>query len=62
MTSNPLHTLEQQLAESSMLHQDLRGPAVRARIIELLTRVGIRDPEMRLADYPHQLSAGSASG
>ena len=51
MTSlNPLHTLEQQLAESLILHQDLRGAAVRARIIELLTRVGIRDPETRLAD------------
>ncbi|SIP96655.1 microcin C transport system ATP-binding protein [Paracoccus thiocyanatus] len=59
MTSlNPLHTLERQLAESLALHQGLRGTAARARIIELLTRVGIRDPETRLADYPHQLSGG----
>ncbi len=59
MTSlNPLHTLEKQLAESIKLHQGLSGPAVRARIIELLNRVGIRDPESRLADYPHQLSGG----
>jgi len=59
MTSlNPLHTLEQQLAESLALHQSLHGDAARARIIELLTRVGIRDPETRLADYPHQLSGG----
>ncbi|MDO5658354.1 MAG: ABC transporter ATP-binding protein [Paracoccus sp. (in: a-proteobacteria)] len=59
MTSlNPLHTLEKQLSESIALHQGLRGAAVRARIIELLTRVGIRDPETRLADYPHQLSGG----
>ncbi|WP_449043402.1 ABC transporter ATP-binding protein [Paracoccus versutus] len=59
MTSlNPLHTLERQLAESLALHQGLRGGAARARIIELLTRVGIRDPETRLADYPHQLSGG----
>ncbi|MTH78871.1 ABC transporter ATP-binding protein [Paracoccus aestuariivivens] len=59
MTSlNPLHTLEQQLAESLELHQDLRGDKSRARIIDLLTRVGIRDPETRLADYPHQLSGG----
>ncbi|MBR2574821.1 MAG: ABC transporter ATP-binding protein [Loktanella sp.] len=59
MTSlNPLHTLEKQLAESIELHQGLRGPAVRSRIIELLTRVGIRDPETRLGAYPHQLSGG----
>lgn len=59
MTSlNPLHTLEKQLAESIELHQGLRGEAVRTRIIELLTKVGIRDPEDRLTSYPHQLSGG----
>ncbi|MDO5646696.1 ABC transporter ATP-binding protein [Paracoccus sp. (in: a-proteobacteria)] len=59
MTSlNPLHTLERQLSESLALHQNLTGAAARGRIIELLTRVGIRDPETRLADYPHQLSGG----
>ena len=59
MTSlNPLHTLEKQLRESIELHQGLRGPAVRERIIELLERVGIRDAESRLTAYPHQLSGG----
>ncbi|MFQ1699323.1 ABC transporter ATP-binding protein [Loktanella agnita] len=59
MTSlNPLHTLEKQLAESIELHQGLRGPAVRDRIIELMNRVGIRDAETRLTSYPHQLSGG----
>ena len=59
MTSlNPLHTLERQLRESIELHQGLRGEAVKARIIELLTQVGIRDPEERLNSYPHQLSGG----
>ncbi|MDB6178840.1 ABC transporter ATP-binding protein [Paracoccus sp. Z330] len=59
MTSlNPLHTLEKQLSESLALHQGLTGGAARQRIIELLNRVGIRDPESRLADYPHQLSGG----
>ena len=59
MTSlNPLHTIERQLRESIELHQGLRGPAVRARILELLNRVGIRDPESRLGAYPHQLSGG----
>jgi microcin C transport system ATP-binding protein len=59
MTSlNPLHTLEKQLAESIELHQGLRGPAVRDRIVQLLERVGIRDAETRLGAYPHQLSGG----
>ncbi|MHC0052390.1 ABC transporter ATP-binding protein [Actibacterium sp. D379-3] len=59
MTSlNPLHTLEKQLAESIQLHQGLTGPAVRVRILELLEKVGIRDPESRLGAYPHQLSGG----
>ncbi|SIS85402.1 ABC transporter ATP-binding protein [Paracoccus saliphilus] len=59
MTSlNPLHTLEKQLSESVALHQGLTGTRARARIVELLNRVGIRDPETRLADYPHQLSGG----
>nr|WP_243730697.1 ABC transporter ATP-binding protein [Rubellimicrobium sp. CFH 75288] len=59
MTSlNPLHTLERQIRESLELHQGLRGEAARRRIVELLTRVGIREPESRLASYPHQLSGG----
>lgn len=59
MTSlNPLHTLEKQLSESIALHQGLVGDAARARIIELLHKVGIRDPETRLGSYPHQLSGG----
>ncbi len=59
MTSlNPLHTLEKQLAESLALHQGLTGDAARARIIELLTEVGVRDAESRLGAYPHQLSGG----
>jgi microcin C transport system ATP-binding protein len=59
MTSlNPLHTLEKQIRESLELHQSLVGEAARARIIELLTRVGIREAESRLGAYPHQLSGG----
>lgn len=60
MTSlNPLHTIEKQLGESIELHQGgLRGDKVQARIVELLNKVGIRDPESRLKAYPHQLSGG----
>jgi microcin C transport system ATP-binding protein len=59
MTSlNPLHTVEKQVGEILALHQGWRGEAARARIIEMLRKVGIRDPETRLQDYPHQLSGG----
>ena len=59
MTSlNPLHTIEKQLTESITLHQGLKGQGARARVIELLDKVGIPDPESRLKAYPHQLSGG----
>ena len=59
MTSlNPLHTLEKQLAESLLIHQGLTGKPARDRILELLHKVGIQDPETRLGAYPHQLSGG----
>ena len=59
MTSlNPLHSVERQIGEILELHQNIKGAAARERIISLLTKVGIRDPETRLQDYPHQLSGG----
>jgi microcin C transport system ATP-binding protein len=59
MTSlNPLHTIEKQISEILLLHQGLAGEAARKRTVELLTQVGIPDPETRLASYPHQLSGG----
>ena len=59
MTSlNPLHTIEAQIGEILLLHKGIRGAAAKARTIELLTQVGIPEPETRLASYPHQLSGG----
>jgi microcin C transport system ATP-binding protein len=59
MTSlNPLHTIERQVGEAITLHQPLSGPALRARVISLLRRVGFPDAEQRLGAYPHQLSGG----
>jgi microcin C transport system ATP-binding protein len=59
MTSlNPLHTVERQVAEVLKLHRGLSDTAARARVLELLTQVGIVDPESKLASYPHQLSGG----
>jgi len=59
MTSlNPLHTIEKQIGEILLLHQGLTGALARARTLELLTQVGIPEPETRLRSYPHQLSGG----
>src|ERR1700747_217304 len=59
MTSlNPLHTIEKQIGEILLLHRGLTGAAARARILEVLTQVGIPEPESRLGSYPHQLSGG----
>jgi ABC-type microcin C transport system duplicated ATPase subunit YejF/ABC-type microcin C transport system permease subunit YejE len=70
---NPLHTIESQIAESIVLHQHQRertrggaadrtpqtsDGATRARTLELLHLVGIRDAERRLGAYPHELSGG----
>jgi microcin C transport system ATP-binding protein len=59
MTSlNPLHSIERQVGEGVALHQGLRGAALRTRVIELLTLVGIPDPASRLDALPHELSGG----
>ncbi len=59
MTSlNPLHTIEKQIGEILLLHRGLTGAKARERTLEVLTQVGIPDPETRLKSYPHQLSGG----
>jgi microcin C transport system ATP-binding protein len=59
MTSlNPLHTIEKQIGEILLLHRGMTGAPARARTLELLTQVGIPEPETRLQSYPHQLSGG----
>jgi microcin C transport system ATP-binding protein len=59
MTSlNPLHTIEQQVMEILQIHRGMDNGAARARTLDLLQKVGLRDPEKRLAAYPHQLSGG----
>ena len=59
MTSlNPLHTIEKQISEALRLHQTVSRRAARARTLELLELVGIRQAADRLGAYPHQLSGG----
>lgn len=59
MTSlNPLHTIERQISEILELHGLNQETERRARVVELLTEVGIPNPSARLGAYPHQLSGG----
>ncbi|SOR30694.1 oligopeptide transport protein (ABC superfamily, atp_bind) [Methylorubrum extorquens] len=59
MTSlNPLHSIQRQIGEVLEIHRGLKGKAARARILELMDLVGIRDAERRLGAYPHELSGG----
>ncbi|MBI0026432.1 ABC transporter ATP-binding protein [Bartonella sp. M0187] len=59
MTSlNPLHTVERQVGEVMKVHEGMSDKDARQRTIELLTQVGIREPEKRLSSFPHQLSGG----
>ncbi len=60
MTSlNPLRTVGSQIAEAIRLHQpEIRGDAVKEKAIEYLKDVGIRDPETRYSQYPHEFSGG----
>ena len=59
MTSlNPLKTIGWQIEEALTLHQGLRGQEATAKAIEILSDVGIPEPERRAKQYPHEFSGG----
>lgn len=59
MTSlNPVIQVGNQIIENILLHTDMGSAQARHRTIELLARVGIPSPEIRVDEYPHQLSGG----
>jgi peptide/nickel transport system ATP-binding protein len=59
MTSlNPILTIGLQIMEPLTIHMGMNEQEARARAVELLTLVGITDPERRLDQYPHQFSGG----
>ncbi|MBQ7655731.1 MAG: ABC transporter ATP-binding protein, partial [Clostridia bacterium] len=59
MTSlNPLKTIGAQIEEALKLHQNLTGPAAHRAVIDILTDVGITEPERRSKQYPHEFSGG----
>ena len=55
---NPVQTIGAQLAEVLRLHKPLTKAAALAAAIPLLGKVGIPSPEIRVREYPHQLSGG----
>jgi oligopeptide/dipeptide ABC transporter ATP-binding protein len=55
---NPLFTIRRQVGEPAYFHLGVRGRALKARVQELLQSVRIPSPEIRMRDYPHQMSGG----
>ncbi|WP_069056426.1 nickel ABC transporter ATP-binding protein NikE [Bosea sp. RAC05] len=55
---NPIRTVGQQIADAIMAHEPISAGEGRARALELLKAVLIREPEKRLDAYPHELSGG----
>ena len=55
---NPLHTVERQIGEIIMLHDDVDSREASRRSLALITQAGIRNPGARLKAYPHELSGG----
>lgn len=59
MTSfSPVHTIGFQIGQMYKLHTKLKAAEIHERVIEMLRRVGISNPEQRYDEYPHQLSGG----
>lgn len=55
---NPYLRIGQQLRRILLQHQLEQGPAARQRVIEMLKRVGLPDPERQYRAFPHELSGG----
>ncbi|MBP9912556.1 MAG: ABC transporter ATP-binding protein [Opitutaceae bacterium] len=55
---NPLHTIGRQLSEVFLLHRTDDKRAALEMSVEILRKVGIPSPEVRVGEYPHQLSGG----
>src|SRR5262245_1319238 len=58
MSLNPLFTIGEQIAEPLRIHRRMRGARLMERIKALLRAVRIPSPEVRLQEYPHQMSGG----
>lgn len=59
MTSlNPVYTIENQLVEVIKLHTNRTHKEAKDRAVEMLTLVGVNEPEKRVKQYPYELSGG----
>lgn len=55
---NPVHTIGRQLTEVLLLHKTLSKAEAIREAVEMLDRVGIPAPDVRMGEFPHQLSGG----
>ena len=55
---NPVHTVGRQLTEALLIHKDITPDAAIRESVGMLDRVGIPSPDVRMTEYPHQLSGG----
>jgi len=55
---NPLLTIEDQVAEPAYFHRGERGSRLKDHVVALLRSVRIPSPEVRMAEFPHQMSGG----
>ncbi|MEX0428677.1 ABC transporter ATP-binding protein [Nocardioides sp. DS6] len=55
---HPYYTVGNQIAEAYRVHHDVSKKVAKKRAIEMLDRVGIPQPDVRVNDYPHQFSGG----
>ncbi|MGF1660445.1 MAG: ABC transporter ATP-binding protein [Rubrimonas sp.] len=55
---SPVYTIGNQMIESIRLHRGMNAREARDEAVEMLTKVGISNPEGRVDQYPHELSGG----
>ena len=55
---NPVFDIEDQVGEALKIHKKLSGATLKEQVVDMLRKVRIPAPEIRIKDYPHQLSGG----
>jgi len=55
---NPVFTVGNQIVESLLIHTDISKKQAKEISLEMLSKVGIKEPQIKFNQYPHQLSGG----